>query len=325
MFSVVYAVLFRPLPFPDPDRLVVIEGTAPGSDLPERFGVGNEFYLHYKENSTLISSLFVYAGGTSTLRTSDRVERVPMGFPTNDFYTTLGVKPILGRLPVPEDEDRVVVISHRLWLGWFGGDSAIIGKSYYVSGEMRQIVGIMPADFQFLNENTLLWVSGEIRADNLQVGNLGALVVARMKPGVTREQVAAELTVLSKGLPGRFGGPPDYTRFIQQHRAVVSPAAEWFTGPTVTTSLKVLLWAVLLMLAIACANVTNLFLLRVEGRHRDLAVSSRSRCFSITTGTVAARRGRSCRNNGWDTGGAIVRCSTPHLCALGARGDFANQ
>ncbi len=272
MFSVVYAVLYRPLPFPDPDRLVVLQGIAPGSDIPDRFGLGSEFYLHYKENSKLISSLFVYRGGTSTLRTDDRVERVPMGFPTNDMYTTLGGRPLLGRLPVPEDESNVVVISYRLWQGWFGGDSAVVGKSYFVSGAMRQVVGIMPPDFEFLNENTLLWVAGEIRPANVQAGNLGSLVFARMKPGVTPEQLAAELTVLSKGLPDRFGGPPNYARFISQFRAVVTPASEWLTGPTVTTSFKVLLWAVLLMLAIACANVTNLFLVRVEGRHRDLAV-----------------------------------------------------
>lgn len=272
MFSVVYAVLFRPLAFPEPSQLAVIEGTAPGSDLPERFGLGNEFYLHYKERSKLISSLFVYSGGTSTLRVADRVERVPMGFPTNDMYATLGARPMIGRLPVPEDEGNVAVISYRAWQGWFSGDSSVVGKSYFVSGRMRQVVGIMPPDFQFINENTLLWVSGEIRPADVRAGNLGNLVVARLKPGVTREQLAAELTVLSKGLPERFGGPPNYAKFIEQHRAVVTPASDWLTGPSVATSLKILLWAVLLMLVIACANVTNLFLVRVEGRHRDLAV-----------------------------------------------------
>ena len=272
MFSVAYTVLFRPLAYPEPGQLVVLEGTAPGSDLPDRFGLGSEFYLHYKENSKLISSLFVYGGGTSTLRTSERVERVPMGFVTNDFYATLGVRPMLGRLPLPEDEDNVVVISYSAWQGWFSGDSSVVGKSYFVSGEMRQVIGILPPDFTFLNENTLVWVPSPILPANVQAGNLGALIVARMKPGVTAEQLAAELTVLSKGLPDRFGGPPNYARFIGQHRAVVSPAAEWLTGPTVTTSFQVLLWAVLLMLVIACANVTNLFLVRVEGRHRDHAV-----------------------------------------------------
>ena len=93
-------------------------GTAPGSDLPERFGLGQDFYFHYKENSKLLDGIFGFGGGTSTLRTDTRVERINMAFPTNDMYKTLGVRPMLGRLPVPllvadldefsaEDLDRV--------------------------------------------------------------------------------------------------------------------------------------------------------------------------------------------------------------------------
>src|SRR5690606_23722701 len=84
MFSVVNTVLLRPLPFPDPERLVVLSGTAPGSDLPERFGLASEFYVHYKERSQLLDGIFIFGGGTSTLRADDRVERVRMAFPTND-------------------------------------------------------------------------------------------------------------------------------------------------------------------------------------------------------------------------------------------------
>jgi hypothetical protein len=113
MFNVVYTVLLRPLPFPESDRLVVLNGSAPGSDLPERFGPGQEFYLHYKERSQLLDGIFLFGAGTSTLRTDDRVERVPMAFPSNDIYATLGARPAIGRLPTPEDEDRVVVISDR--------------------------------------------------------------------------------------------------------------------------------------------------------------------------------------------------------------------
>ncbi len=272
MFSVVNAVLLRPLPFPDADRLVFLAGTAPGSDLPERFGLGNEFYLHYKENSALLDGIFIFGAGTSTLRTDDRVERIPMAFPSNDMYATLGVRPALGRVPVAEDGEGVVVISDRLWHGWFAGDSAVIGRSYFVSGQMRQVIGVMPPDFRFPTEETLLWVAGEIRAESVRPGNLGAPVVARMKPGVTREQLTAELTQISKGLPTRFGGPPAYARFIEQHLAVVDPVLDRMIGPTVTTSLKVLLGAVSIVLLIACANVTNLFLVRVEGSQRDLAV-----------------------------------------------------
>src|SRR5262245_11981194 len=114
MFSVVNTVLLQPLPFPDSSRLVVLSGTAPGSDLPARFGLGQEFYLHYKERSQLLDGIFLFFGGTATLRTENRVERIAMAFPTNEVYATLGARPQLGRLPIPGDGDRVVLISDRL-------------------------------------------------------------------------------------------------------------------------------------------------------------------------------------------------------------------
>jgi predicted permease len=272
MFSVVNTVLLRPLPFPDSDRLVVVAGTAPGSDLPERFGLGPEFYLHYKERSQLLDGIFLFGGGTSTLRTEDRVERIPMAFPTNDIYATLAVRPQVGRLPVPDDDDRVALISDRLWRTWFGRNPTVVGKTYYVSGEMRQVIGVMPPDFIFPNEETLLWVAGEVRPSEIRPGQLGAPVVARMKPGVTREQLAIELTRLSKELPARFGGSSNYARIIEQHSAIVEPVLDRLVGPTVSTSLWVLLGAVAVVLLIACANVANLFLVRAEGRRRSLAV-----------------------------------------------------
>ena len=272
MFNVVNTVLLRPLPFPDPDRLVVVSGTAPGSDLPDRFGPGPEFYLHYKERSQLLDGIFMFGAGTSTLRTADRVERIPMAWPTNDIYATLAVRPQLGRLPVHDDADRVVVISDQLWTRWFGRDPGVIGKRYFVSGEMREVVGVMPPEFHFPNDETLLWVAGEVRAAEIRPGQLGATPVARMKPGATREQLAVELTRLSKELPARFGGPPNYARIIGQHSAVVDPLLERLVGPTAKTSLWVLLGAVAVVLLIACANVANLFMVRAEGRRRDLAV-----------------------------------------------------
>jgi putative ABC transport system permease protein len=272
MFSVVNTVMLKPLPFPASDRLVVIAGTAPGSDLPERFGPGLEFYVHYKERSKLLDGIFVFGGGTSTLRAENRVERIPMGFPSNEMYATLGVRPQLGRLPVAEDADRVVVISDQLWSSWFNRDPSVIGRSYFVSDGMREVIGIMPAEFRFPSDDTLLWVPNQVRLDQIRPGNFGLPVIARMKDGDTREQLATELTQLSKELPGRFGGTPNYVRIIERHSAVVDPMLDRMVGPPVRTSLWVLLGAVSIVLLIACANVTNLFLVRAEGKRRDMAV-----------------------------------------------------
>jgi predicted permease len=271
MYSIVSRVLLNPLPFENAERLVYVGASAPGSDFPPEFTASSEFYLQYKEQSQLIESIAVYNSFTSTLKVDDRVERVRMSLPTNSLYSVLKVRPILGRLPVTEDESRVAVISHALWTSWFGADSAVLGRMITASGDPRQIIGVMGPEFQFPDDGTLLWISDEYRAADIQPGRFGQPMVARMKPGVTPEALAAEMTALSKRLPDRFGGTANYRKIIEQHRAIVRPATDQVLG-AVARPLWVLLGAVAIVLLIACANVANLFMVRAEGRQRDLAV-----------------------------------------------------
>ncbi len=271
MFGVVDTVLLRPLPYAHADRLVHIAGTAPGSQLPPEFGLSAEFFVQYKELSRLLEDVSTYNSFTNTLRTDDRVERVRMSWPTHTLFSTLGAKPILGRLPVAADEDRVAVISHALWTTWFGNDASVIGRSYYIGGGRREIIGVMGPEFRFPDDGTLLWISSVIRPEGITPGRFGPPLVGRMKPGVTADAVARELTALSKRLPERFGGSPQYARLIGQHRAIVRPLDEQMFG-RVARPLWVLLAAVGIVLVIACANVANLFTVRTEGRQRELAV-----------------------------------------------------
>jgi putative ABC transport system permease protein len=272
MFGVVNTVLLTPLPYDHPDRLVYIAASAPGSDFPPEFGVAPEFYLQYKEQSKLLEDVSTFNSFTSTLKVEDRVERVRMSWPTNSMFSTLGARPILGRLPVAEDENQVAVISYKLWTSWFGRDSSVIGRSYYMSGRMRTVVGIMGPAFKFPDDATLLWIASEIRPSDIETpGRFGTNLVARMAPGATPEAVAQELNSLAKRLPERFGGSSNYSRMIQQHRAIVRPLVDQMLGP-VSRPLWVLLGATAIVLLIACANVANLFLVRAEGRQRDLAV-----------------------------------------------------
>jgi hypothetical protein len=106
MFTVVDRVLLRPLPFANADRVVTIAGSSPGSGLPDEFGPSTEFFIQYKEQSKLIEAISTYNSFTSTLRVGDRVERVRMSWPTNSMYATLGVRPMLGRIPVTEDGEQ---------------------------------------------------------------------------------------------------------------------------------------------------------------------------------------------------------------------------
>ncbi len=158
MFSVVNTVLLDPLPYANADRLVHIAASAPGSDMSPEFGVSAEFYVQYKEQSKLLEDVSTYDSFTSTFRAGDRVERIRMSWPTNSLYSTLGAKPILGRLPNAEDEDRVVVISYALWTSWFGRDSAVVGKSYIVGEDSRTVVGVMGPELKLPNDGAFLWM-----------------------------------------------------------------------------------------------------------------------------------------------------------------------
>ncbi|MES2523551.1 MAG: ABC transporter permease [Gemmatimonadota bacterium] len=271
MYGVVDAVLLDPLPYANTERLVAIRATAPGSNLPEEFGVSDEFFVHYKERSKLLEDLSTSNSFTATMRAGDRVERIRMSDPTNSMYTTLGVKPILGRLPVAADEDNAVVISHALWSEWFGRDPGVVGRVFSVAGKQRVVIGVMGPGFMHPNEDTMLWITGEISPTGIAPGNFESTLIARVKPGTTPEALARELTRLSKELPARFGGSANYAKVIEQHSAVVRTLDEQMLGQ-VSRPLWVLLGATAIVLLIACFNVANLFMVRTEGRHRELAV-----------------------------------------------------
>jgi predicted permease len=271
IFSVVDAVLLRPLPFPEPDRLVYIGGTAPGSDLPSEFDLPLEFFLQYQEQSKLLEGLAPYESFTNTLRVGDRAERVRMAVSSPSLFPTLGVAPILGRLPLPEDEDRVALLSHGLWQSWFGGDSAVIGRSYYIGGDQRTVIGVMAPEMRFPRDDVTLWISTVFRPEDVEPGDFTFALVGRMRPGVEMPDLVRELGPLAQRLPEQYGATPGYTGLIRKHRPVVRSLEEQLVGD-VSGPLWVLFGSVAVVLLIACANVGNLFLVRAEGRQRELAV-----------------------------------------------------
>ena len=271
IFSVVNAVLLKPLPFPNADRLVHIAGTAPGTDQPEELGVPDELYFEYRESAPGIEDIGIYGTGSSTTRAEGHVDQLFVTQATPSVFTTLGAQPLHGRLPNDSDDARVVVISHWLWQSWFGSDTAVIGKSYTFAGQTRSVIGIMKPEFRFPDERTAFWVPLAIRPAQVTPGGFGPRAVARMKPGTDRAALVAQLEPLARRVQQRLGGPAPYVRIMERHRPIVMPLREQLVGK-IATPLWILLGTVGIVFLIACANVANLFTVRAENRRRDLVV-----------------------------------------------------
>lgn len=277
IFTLVDTVLLDPLPYPDADRLVVLQGAAPGTDLQDGSNLAAEFVIEFQQQADLLENVGSYNFFTSTLRTDERVDRVLMSSPTLSLFETLGVQPELGRLPTIEDAAGVALLSHDLWMEWFSGDPDVIGRSFSIAGGMRTVVGVMPPDFDFPREDIRLWfpnpfvVAAVNGTAGVTPGNFGLPVVARIRPGVEREALIAELDLIASRLPDKYGGSPIYREIIERFETRIVPLEQELTGP-IAGSLWILLGAAGILLLIACGNVVNLFLARTERQRREVVI-----------------------------------------------------
>jgi len=271
IYSVVESVLLEPLPYPNADRLVYLGGTAPGSDAPDELGVPDELYFEYRESVPALEDLGLYALASSTTRAEDHVEQLVLARVTPSLFTTLGARPLLGRLPNEEDDDRVVVLSHWLWQSWFGADPDVVGRSYYFARETRTVIGVLGPEFRFPDERVAFWIPLPIRPSQVTPGGFGTRVVARVARGVDREALTAQLAPLAMRVQERLGGPAPYRRIMERYRPIVKPLREQLVGKA-AAPLWIALGTAGIVFLIACANVANLFLVRTESRLRDLAV-----------------------------------------------------
>ena len=126
---------------------------------------------------------------------------------TPSLFTTLGAVPLHGRLPTDKDDGRVVVLSYWLWQDWFHSDEKVIGKSYFFAGQNREVIGIMQPEFRFPDERVAFWVPLAIRAAQVTPGGFGPRMVARMKPGMDRAALVAQLEPIARQVQQRLGGP----------------------------------------------------------------------------------------------------------------------
>ena len=266
MFSVVEAVLLHPVRYENPDRLAVVWDREPEGPLSH---VSAASFLDWRAEAKSFSGLAAWSANSYVLAGADRPEQITGAAVTANFFSVLGVKPILGRTFLPDEDgldnpvnaSRVCVIGYRLWQESLGGDPNVLGRAVVLNQIPYAVVGVMPPDFRFIPRTHQVWVPAALNRTNRDYRYL--TVVGRLKGSL--KQASAEMTSLGRSLEQAYPAT-NRGRGIE-----VQDLLEYLVNRTFRTRLLLLTGAVGLVLLMACTNVASLLLTRAAGRTREIA------------------------------------------------------
>jgi predicted permease len=277
IFSVVNGILLKPLPYPHPEQLVAVWFTAPGINRKD-LNPSPSIYFILRDQNRTFQDVGLYTGESRNVTGLGEPERVGSLDVTYGLLPTLGVRPMLGR-SFTQAEDApgspdTVMLTYGYWRRKFGGDRSVIGKTITVDGKLREIIGVLPQSFHFGGSDLALLTPLQLDRAKTFVGDFAFDGIARLKPGVTLAQANADVARMLPIVLRSFPPPPGYTTKMFEDARIgpsLRPLKQDVIGG-VSKVLWVLMGGIGLVLLIACANVANLLLVRVEGRRQELAI-----------------------------------------------------
>jgi predicted permease len=291
VFSVLEGVLLKPLPYPRAEELVGVWHTAPGLQIAD-LNMSPSNYFIYREQGKTLQDIGMYQGDSDSVTGVAEPEQVPAMRVTDGTLPLLGIPPLLGRTFTKEDDSpgtpATVVLTYGYWRHKFGGDSSAIGKTLIVDGKSRQIIGVMPQRFRFLDQDDLaLFTPFQFERNKVFLGNFSYEALGRLKPGATNEQLNADVARMLPIVMNTFPAPPGFSLKLFEGAHIganVRPLKRDVVGDAGSV-LWVLMGSIGMVLLIACANVANLLLVRVEGRRQELALRA---ALGASWGRIAA-------------------------------------